>query len=115
MAPDVDTQTTARTVSRAVPTRVSTERLLWGMVVLLMGFDVLTTGAGLSQGFAEGNPVMAAAIEQAGLAGLVLTKALVVAFGLAARIALPRHRYAIPLGLLTPSALAVLVNASLLL
>jgi len=81
----------------------------------IMPLDVLTTAVGLGRGLAEGNPVMAAAIEQTGVAGLVLTKGLVVAFGLATRIALPRHRYAVPLGPLTPSALAVLVNASLLL
>lgn len=117
MAPKVDTQTTASTATRLSqggPPGRTTEQLLWGSLILVMTLDVLTTGIGLQQGLAEGNPVMAAAIEQAGLGGLVLTKVLVVAFGLSARIALPQHRYVIPLGLLTPGAFAVLINATLL-
>jgi len=118
MAPEVETQTTASTATRLRPgwvPRVPTEQLLWTSLILIMALDILTTGIGLARGLTEGNPVMAAAIQRAGLGGLVLTKLLVVAVGVAARIALPQYRYAIPLGLLTPGAVAVLVNATLLL
>lgn len=118
MAPDVETQTTASTATRRpgwVPGRIPTEQLLWAGLTVVMALDVLTTGIGLEQGLTEGNPVMAAAIQQAGLGGLVLTKALVVALGVAARTALPQHRYVIPVGLLTPCAVAVFVNTTLLL
>jgi hypothetical protein len=118
MAPEVDTQTTASTATRRrsgwVP-RVPTEQLLWTSLILVMALDVLTTGLGLARGLTEGNPVMAAAIQRAGLGGLVLTKLLVVAVGVAARTAFPRHRYVIPLGLLTPGTVAVFVNTALLL
>jgi hypothetical protein len=119
MAPEVERQTTASTATRPRPEvlsgRVPTEQLLWAGLILVMTLDVITTGIGLERGLTEGNPVMAAAIQQAGLGGLVLVKALVVASGVAARTALPQHRYVIPLGLSTPCAIAVLVNTTLLL
>jgi hypothetical protein len=107
MAPEVETQTTASTATRPrpgwFPGRVPTEQLLWTELIVVMALDVLTTGIGLERGLTEGNPVMAAAIQQAGLGGLVLVKTLVVASGVAARTALPQHRYVIPLGLLIRS------------
>ncbi len=119
MAPEVETQTTASTATRPrpgwFPGRVPTEQLLWTGLIVVMALDVLTTCIGLERGLTEGNPVMAAAIQQAGLGGLVLVKTLVVASGVAARTALPQHRYVIPVGLSTPCAIAVLVNTTLLL
>jgi hypothetical protein len=98
-----------------VPVRLTPERLLWALVVVTMVLDVVTTEVGLQHGLAEGNPVMAGVIGGAGLLGLAGAKLAVLAVGACARLCLPRYRYAIPLGLATPGAIAVAINTVLLL
>ncbi|WP_276281227.1 DUF5658 family protein [Halorussus caseinilyticus] len=50
--------------------------VLFGAVVALMVGDVVTTGFGMAMGLEEVNPVASAVLAEAGLAGLVLLKAM---------------------------------------
>jgi len=117
MSSRVESQPTVGTTGLGpgwVPVRITPERLLWALVVVTMVLDVVTTEIGLRHGLAEGNPVMASVIGGAGLLGLVGAKLATLAVGACARLCLPQYRYAIPLGLATPGAVAVAINAALL-
>jgi hypothetical protein len=107
--------TASETGAGWIPGAVTAELLLWAALVLVTVLDVVTTGVGLQQGLDEGNPVMASAIEHAGLGGLAAAKTAILAFGAIARLCLPSYRLVIPFGLATPGAIAVLVNSMLLL
>lgn len=50
--------------------------LLFGAVLAVMLGDVITTGVGLAMGLEEANPVAAVVLEEAGLGGLVVLKAM---------------------------------------
>jgi hypothetical protein len=91
------------------------ERWLWIGATLALLADVATTLLGLQAGLAEGNPVVANALATFGVAGFLTIKAgaLVLAYG--ARVALPRYRVAIPLGVTLPWLAAAGANAALLL
>jgi hypothetical protein len=90
------------------------ERWLWIGATLALLADLATTLLGLQLGLAEGNPVVANALSTFGIAGFLTVKAgvLVVAYG--ARLALPRYRVAIPLGVALPWLVAAGTNATLL-
>ena len=105
----------ARRVRAYLPAGVSLEQLLWALVFVTMGLDVLTTEIGLQHGLAEGNPLIASVIGGAGLVGLVGAKLATLVVGVCARFCLPRYRLVIPLGLATPGAVAVAINTALLL
>ena len=111
----VSAGTAQETAAGRFPDPFTVERLLWALVLLTMVLDVITTEIGLQRGLAEGNPVMAGLIGQAGLAGLVIAKLATLAVGASARVCLPQHRLAIPLGLATPGVVVVLINTTLLL
>lgn len=90
------------------------ERALWGMVLLATLADVASTLAGLRLGLAEGNPLVAGILHDAGLAGFLGVKVLALGVGLGARVALPQFRVAVPLGLALPWAVAACVNVVLI-
>ena len=90
------------------------ERLLWTVALLALLADVVTTLVGLEAGLAEGNPVVAGALADAGLAGFLGVKITVLALA-GGRLAAPRFRVAIPLGVALPWLLAAGTNAVLLL
>ncbi len=52
-------------------TPVDLERLLWGVVVLALAADIVTTFVGLRIGLSESNPAARGAIEGHGLAGML--------------------------------------------
>lgn len=91
------------------------ERWLWLGAALALLADVVTTLAGLKVGLAEGNPVVAGALQGFGVPGFLTIKAgaLVLAYG--ARLALPRYRVVIPLGVALPWSVVAATNAALLL
>ncbi|GAB3680944.1 hypothetical protein GCM10028857_04430 [Salinarchaeum chitinilyticum] len=91
------------------------ERWLWFGVTLALFADVVTTLLGFQAGLAEGNPVVASAIDGFGVAGFLTIKAgaLVLAYGV--RVAFPRYRVAIPLGIALPWMAVAITNTALLL
>lgn len=91
------------------------ERALWALVCLALLADVGSTGAGLQLGHAEGTPVVAGVLADAGVVGFLAVKGGVVAAAVATRLALPRFRVAIPVGLALPWLAAAGINAALLL
>ncbi|WP_336000784.1 DUF5658 family protein [Halorientalis halophila] len=91
------------------------EHWLWALVACSLLADVGLTNYGLRQGLTEGNPVVRAAVADAGIGSLGLLKAGAVALGLSLWLRLPRReRAVVPLGLCLPWVGAALVNASLL-
>lgn len=90
------------------------ERLLWGMLVVVMALDVWTTMLGLQYGLNEGNQLVSAAIHAFGIPGLLLVKVVVLALagGLASMIP-DRATPVIPLGLVLPTLIAVTTNLAL--
>ena len=90
------------------------ERLLWGMVVVVMLLDVATTAVGLQYGLQEGNALVSAAIETFGIAGLLLIKGLVLGLAVAIASQIPDHvSPVVPLGLALPTLIAVTTNLAL--
>lgn len=90
------------------------ERLLWVLVIVVMGLDVLTTAIGLQYGLQEGNTVVLAAIESFGIAGLLLVKVAVIGFAAGVAYWVPdRVSPVIPLGLVLPTLIAVTTNIAL--
>ncbi|WP_336361257.1 DUF5658 family protein [Haladaptatus sp. ZSTT2] len=87
---------------------------LWFIVVSAMAADVLLTMYGLELGLTELNPIAVRAISAFGYAGLGLLKCLALGIGVVCW-ALTPHHYApiIPLGLATPSIIAVCINTVL--
>jgi hypothetical protein len=87
---------------------------LWFIVVCAMIADVLLTVYGLELGLAELNPVAVRAISAFGYAGLGVLKCLALGIGVVCWLLTP-HQYApiIPLGLATPSIIAVCINTVL--
>ena len=90
------------------------ERLLWGMVVVVMLLDVATTAIGLQYGLQEGNALVSAAIETFGIAGLLLVKGLVLVLAATVAHRIPdRVSPVVPLGLALPTLIAVTTNLAL--
>lgn len=71
---DEDRQYVLRDEGRSWRSYVSP--LLFGAVLAVMLGDVITTGVGLAMGLEEANPVAAVVLEEAGLGGLVVLKAM---------------------------------------
>ena len=109
--------------SRSIPASFATgrawlarhERWLWVVVVVALVGDLWLTAYGLSQGYAEANPLARSVLAVHGIAGLGGLKLFALGVGVAGRCVLPR-RYApiVPLGLALPWAFAVCSNATLL-
>lgn len=90
------------------------ERILWGMVVVVMLLDVATTAVGLQYGLQEGNALVAGAIETFGIAGLLLVKAVVLVLAATVAFWIPdRVSPVVPLGLALPTLIAVTTNLAL--
>lgn len=87
---------------------------LWFVVVSAMAADVLLTVYGLELGLTEVNPVAVSAMSAFGYAGLGLLKCMALGIGVVCW-ALTPQQYApiIPLGLATPSIIAVCINTAL--
>jgi hypothetical protein len=77
------------------------ERHVWWLAVAALVADLTTTHHGLARGLVETNPVGVAALDSAGIAGLVAVKAAALGVALACRRALPDR-----FGLLPPAVLA---------
>lgn len=90
------------------------ERALWTVAAAALLADVLTTLAGLQAGLAEGNPVIAGALADAGVLGFLGVKVGVFCLAVGVRVVLPRFRGVVPLGIAIPWALAALSNVVLL-
>jgi hypothetical protein len=91
------------------------ERWLWALVAVSLLGDVALTDLGLQRGLTEGNPVVRAAVADAGIGMLGALKVGVVGLGLAVWLGMAdRERAAVPLGLAVPWLGATLVNATLL-
>jgi predicted anti-sigma-YlaC factor YlaD len=102
-------------VERIVLAASRRERWLWALVAVSLLADVALTRLGLMQGLTEGNPVVRAAIADAGIGMLGALKIGAVSLGLTAWLAMPDHeRAVVPLGLALPWLGATLVNATLL-
>ena len=89
--------------------RTRLERRLWIAVAIAIVADVTTTLVGLTLGLTESNPAGVAAIEIAGVLGLLAVKAAAVGVGLAVAIAVVRAPDRIApdyVTLLVPTALA---------
>ncbi|RZH68559.1 DUF5658 family protein [Natrinema altunense] len=92
-------------------TPVDLERLLWGVVVLALAADIVTTFVGLRVGLSESNPAARGAIEGHGLAGMLALKAFAVGVGLICRLLLERkYRPIVPAGLAVPWLAAAVLN-----
>lgn len=91
------------------------ERVLWGVVVLVMLLDVATTAFGIQRGLQEGNGLVRSAVSAYGISGLVGIKVAVLALaGVLASQVPDRMSPVVPLGLLLPTLIAVAVNLALL-
>ena len=87
------------------------ERWFWLVAAVVMLADVALTIYGLELGLRETNPVARAALDRAGVAGLVGLKGLALAVaGICWYLVPGDFRIVVPLGLLLPSLVAVLVN-----
>ncbi|WP_246999573.1 DUF5658 family protein [Halosolutus gelatinilyticus] len=92
-------------------TPVRLERLFWGLVVVSLLGDVVTTFVGLQLGLAESNPIARGAIDSHGLAGMFALKAVAIGIGLVCRPMLPaEYRAIVPAGLALPWTAAVFIN-----
>ncbi|WP_226481550.1 DUF5658 family protein [Natrinema amylolyticum] len=92
-------------------TPVDLERLLWGVVLLALAADVVTTFVGLHVGLSESNPAARGAIESHGLAGMLALKAFAIGVGLVCRLLLEReYRPIVPAGLAVPWLAAAILN-----
>lgn len=91
------------------------ERWLWLGATLALLADVVTTLLGFQAGLAEGNPVVASAIDGFGVAGFLTIKAGALVFAYGVRVVLPRYRVAIPLGIALPWIAVAVTNTALLL
>ena len=90
---------------------VELERLLWGLVVLSLLGDVVTTFVGLHLGLSESNPIARSAIHSYGLVGMLALKGIAIGIGLVCRPMLPRaYRAIVPAGLAIPWTAAVFIN-----
>ncbi|WP_416839644.1 DUF5658 family protein [Haloferax sp. DFSO52] len=105
---------TPRTVLAHV---VSDDHVLWGVTMLALVLDVMTTLYGLGRGLAELNPVVLALIPSFGPVGaLLFLKVLVLCIALVAWTVLPnKYRAAIPIGVAVPWGVAGLMNTQLIL
>lgn len=88
------------------------EWVLWGLVLLGLVGDVALTYYGITSGIPEGNPIVAASIEQFGnLGGILVTKAVAMGVALAAWAYLSeRYRAVVPVALAPPWLLAAAIN-----
>lgn len=100
---------------RFVDALAAVERPLWGLLVVALLADVVSTYHGLQVGLSEGNPAMRLALDTAGIVALVGVKLAVVGFGAAVRRLLDERGAVVPLGLALPWLAAAAINASLLL
>ncbi|MDF9745215.1 DUF5658 family protein [Natrinema salsiterrestre] len=92
-------------------TPVDLERLLWGIVLLSLVADIVTTFVGLHLGLSESNPAARGAIESYGLGGMVALKAGAIGVGLVCRPLLEReYRAIVPAGLAVPWLAAAILN-----
>lgn len=87
------------------------EDLLWGLVVVTLIADVLSTAYGLMQGQTEGNPLVRVALSNGGFLafGALKLAVLGVAFLLWVSVARDK-RVVIPLGLALPWGTVALLN-----
>lgn len=90
------------------------EAELWLLALATLTLDVYLTYLGLQAGLAEGNPLMAPAIETLGFAALGLIKAFVLGVAGFYRELRPKYGAVLALGLVVPWLVAVVVNYSLL-
>ncbi|QSG12753.1 putative membrane protein [Halapricum desulfuricans] len=93
---------------------VAVEPQLWAAMLVTLIADVALTHYGLQVGLAEGNPLMRAAIETAGIAALFGIKLSIVIFGVGVRLTLGERGVVVPVGLAVPWLLAAVINAVLL-
>ena len=107
-----DVTTEDQTVAESL---AAVEPYLWGVLVVVLLADVVSTYAGLQAGMTEGNPAMRMAIETAGIAALVAVKIAVLGFGAGVRRFLDERGAVVPLGLAIPWFVAAASNAVLLL
>ena len=83
------------------------------LVALALAADLVSTVAGVGRGYIEGNPVVRAALADAGVAGLLALKLGVALVGVPARRLLPwPQREVVPLGLSLPWLAAAAVSAA---
>ncbi|SEN47323.1 hypothetical protein SAMN05216388_1003199 [Halorientalis persicus] len=102
-------------VERIVLAASRRERWLWALVAVTLLADIVLTHRGLVRGLTEGNPVVRAAVADAGIGMLGALKVGAVSLGLTAWRAMPdRERAVVPLGLALPWLGASVVNATLL-
>lgn len=87
------------------------EYALWVLVAISFVGDVVTTMVGLHMGLAEANPVARAAIDVAGVFGILALKGAAVALALACRPLLDDpYKAIVPAALAIPWTLAVCSN-----
>ena len=93
----------------AAPTGL--ERALWGLVVVSLLGDVVTTIYGLHLGLSESNPIARSAIDGWGVVGMLALKAGAVAIALFCRqFVEDPYKAIVPAALAIPWTFAVLVN-----
>lgn len=90
------------------------ERLLWGLAVVALLADLVTTLVGLQIGLAEGNPLIDSVLHSTGALGFFLVKVAALGVAAAVRLYVPRFRVVIPLGIALPWLLAACINVSLI-
>jgi len=88
------------------------ERELWTLAVVAAALDVLLTHHGLQVGLAEGNPIVAAILGTAGVAGLVSLKLAVLGVATLCRWRRPHWGPWVSLALVVPWLGAATVNAA---
>lgn len=94
----------------------SVERDLWVLAVTVMLIDVTLTVHGLTLGLKEQNPVARWVLAGAGALGLYGLKASALLVGICCRALVPRFAAPfVPLVLAVPSAIAVCINATMIL
>jgi hypothetical protein len=89
----------------------------WGTVAVLLVADVALTHVGLASGFTEANPFARAMMDAVGVVpAMALLKAAAVGVAVVGWTILPRPgRYVVPVALAIPWAIAVAINASVVL
>ena len=115
--PPAGTDSGTRTMSSDGPPHAGAARMaafarwFWLVAGAVMLADIALTIYGLELGLREINPVARAALDGAGVAGLVGLKTLALAVAGACWYLVPDDfRVVVPLGLLLPSLAAVIVN-----